>query len=105
MIITTRFQPGNVVKTKDHISSGVISSIEVFTGGMHVYHVMFNADSPEPTCRSYGEDDLECIAYTKNDIPIETDGEEEFPKKGTLIEVLGYEKPGDWVLPRKGVVT
>lgn len=103
MIITTRFQPGNVVKTKDHISSGVISSIEVFSGGRYVYHVMFNADSPEPTCRSYSEDDLECIAYTKNDILvhktgilIETDGEEEFPKKGTLIEVLGYEKPGDW---------
>lgn len=51
-------------------------------------------------------------SYIKNDIlvhktgiQIETDGEEEFPKKGTLVEVLGYEKPGDWGLPRKGVVT
>lgn len=25
--------------------------------------------------------------------------------KGTLVEVLGYEKPRDWGLPRKGVVT
>ena len=45
------------------------------------------------------------ILVHKTGIQIETDGEEEFPKKGTLVEVLGYEKPGDWGLPRKGVVT